>query len=98
MKKECPFCNIPKNKYVEETELVYAKRDIYPASEGHTLIIPKRHIATFFQATQEERIDLINVLEKAKAELQSEYSPDGFNIGINEGVAGGQTVMHISQS
>lgn len=95
MKKKCPFCNISQDKYVEETDLVYAKRDIYPVSEGHTLVIPKRHIKNFFETTLEERIDLIDVLENAKSALQEEFSPDGFNIGVNEGAAGGQTVMHL---
>ncbi len=95
MKKPCPFCAITQDKYVEETALVYAKRDIYPVSPGHTLIIPKRHFATFFEATQQERLELISTLEKAKQALQAEFNPDGFNIGINEGKAGGQTVMHL---
>ncbi len=95
MKKTCPFCHIPREKYVEETDLVYAKRDIHPVNEGHTLIIPKRHIATFFEATAEERLDLMNTVEKARQALLEEFRPDGFNIGINEGLAGGQSVMHL---
>ena len=95
MKKNCPFCHIPREKYVEETDLVYAKRDIYPVNEGHTLIIPKRHIATFFEATAEERLQLMDTLEKARQALLEEFRPDGFNIGINEGQAGGQSVMHL---
>lgn len=95
MPKPCPFCHIPQDKFVEETELVYAKRDIYPVNNGHTLIIPKRHIATFFEATAEEKLELINTLGKAKKAIQDIFNPDGFNIGINEGLASGQTVMHL---
>lgn len=95
MSMECPFCDIPKKDVLDETPLVLSKRDLYPVSKGHSLIIPKRHIASFFEATLEERKDLIDVLEKTKQVLQEELKPDGFNIGINEGVTAGQTVMHL---
>ncbi|RKZ99733.1 MAG: HIT family protein [Gammaproteobacteria bacterium] len=95
MSKECPFCHTSLDEYVIETSLTYAKRDLYPVSRGHTLIIPKRHIATFFEATEQEREELINALETAKRSLQKKFNPDGFNIGINEGAASGQTVMHL---
>ena len=96
---ECVFCKIVKGEIpsfkVYEDDRVYAFADINPVSDGHTLIIPKRHIATFFEATAEERLQLMDTLEKARQALLEEFRPDGFNIGINEGQAGGQSVMHL---
>jgi diadenosine tetraphosphate (Ap4A) HIT family hydrolase len=69
--------------------------DGFPISSGHALIIPKRHIASLFDATREEREALFDLLEHVKTELMERYNPDGFNIGINDGTAAGQTVMHL---
>lgn len=92
---DCPFCSISQSEVIEEAPLVISKRDLYPVSNGHSLIIPKRHLATFFEASLEERNELIDVLERTKQALQEEFNPDGFNIGINEGADAGQTVMHL---
>ena len=70
-------------------------RDGFPVSMGHTLIIPKRHVGSFFEITDEERADLLVLLNKAKVVIQEEFNPDGYNIGINDGPAAGQTVPHL---
>ena len=70
-------------------------RDGFPISPGHTLIVPKRHVASFFDLTPEERADLLALLDAAKADLDRELSPQGYNIGINDGAAAGQTVPHL---
>jgi diadenosine tetraphosphate (Ap4A) HIT family hydrolase len=62
---------------------------------GHTLIIPKKHVGSFFEITDEERADLLVLLNKAKVVIQEEFNPDGYNIGINDGPAAGQTVPHL---
>jgi diadenosine tetraphosphate (Ap4A) HIT family hydrolase len=77
------------------TDLALVIRDAYPVSPGHTLILPKRHVASFFDITKTERTDLLELLERARCELQSNHKPDGFNVGINDGGAAGQTVMHL---
>jgi diadenosine tetraphosphate (Ap4A) HIT family hydrolase len=59
------------------------------------LIIPKRHIASWFDTTEEEQRDLSCLLQRARMYLMDQYAPQGFNIGINDGVAAGQTVMHL---
>ena len=69
--------------------------DGYPVSRGHTLIIPKRHVGSFFELEKEEREDILLMLDKAKTSLDSGYAPDGYNIGINDGPAAGQTVPHL---
>jgi diadenosine tetraphosphate (Ap4A) HIT family hydrolase len=70
-------------------------RDAFPISPGHTLIIPKRHIGSFFEISPDEREDLMSLVSTAKAELAAEFKPDGFNIGINDGQVAGQTVPHL---
>ncbi len=93
MSSTCFFCHL--DDIISQNNLVLTIRDAYPISQGHTLIIPKRHIASFFEATQEEQIALLQALQAAKKELSQQYAPDGYNIGINDGLAAGQTVMHL---
>ncbi|UFS72054.1 HIT family protein [Geomonas sp. RF6] len=90
----CPFCS-PSPSIVAANEYAIAIRDGFPLSPGHTLIIPKRHLASFFEATADERTALFALLEEVRELLLQERSPDGFNIGINDGPAAGQTVMHL---
>lgn len=69
--------------------------DGFPLSPGHALVIPRRHIASLFEATKDEREALLDLLEQTRTELIGQYNPDGFNIGINDGAYAGQTVMHL---
>lgn len=93
--QECLFCAIPREEILIEHLLALAKRDGYPVSKGHTLIIPRRHVASFFETTDEERQAMLQLLDQMKARLDREHKPDGYNIGINNGPAAGQTVMHV---
>lgn len=70
-------------------------RDGFPISPGHTLVIPNRHIGSFFELGPEERQSLLDLLDAAKLVLDSELKPDGYNIGINDGPSAGQTVPHL---
>ena len=92
---ECPFCNIDSAAIIFQNELIIVLGDGYPVSEGHTLIIPKRHISSLFDATDKEQGALLHALKAARIELNRQYAPDGYNIGINDGLAAGQTVMHL---
>ena len=92
----CPFCCLDPNRIILSNEHAFAIRDGFPISKGHTLIIPKRHIASLFEATAEEQAALFDLLGQARhQQLLEELKPDGFNIGINDGTAAGQTVMHL---
>lgn len=91
----CPFCTLEPNRIILSNGHAVAVRDGFPVSEGHTLIIPKRHIASLFEATTEEQVALLDLLAQARQQLLVELKPDGFNIGINDGTAAGQTVMHL---
>lgn len=70
-------------------------RDAYPISPGHTLIIPHRHVGSFFAIDVAERDALLALIEEAKRRLDKEFKPDGYNVGINDGAAAGQTVAHL---
>jgi len=90
----CPFCAMEEKAY-HETEYFYALFDGYPVSKGHTLIIPKRHIETYFDLDPEEAGDLHHIIMTIKKRLDQKFGPDGYNIGINNGAAAGQTVFHL---
>ncbi len=92
----CAFCSLPPGRILHATDLGVVVRDAYPVSAGHTLIIPRRHVASFFETTAPEKTALFHLLEWARANLiSSQQKPDGFNIGVNDGRAAGQTVMHL---
>lgn len=92
---QCPFCTLDSSRIIMSNDHAVAILDGFPVSEGHTLIIPKRHIASLFEATVEEQTALLELLAQARQQLQDDLKPDGFNIGINDGSAAGQTVMHL---
>lgn len=99
--KSCPFCEIwESNGSHSFTILIVGEYcvsvlDQYPVSEGHCLIIPKRHVSSIDDLTDVELKDLYTVLHQTKILIRETYLPDGFNIGINEGEAAGQTVEHL---
>jgi diadenosine tetraphosphate (Ap4A) HIT family hydrolase len=91
----CPFCTLPANRIVLENFDGMVIDDGFPISPGHTLIIPRRHMGSFFDLSEAERNSLLSLLEDAKRRLDKEFRPDGYNIGINDGSAAGQTVPHL---
>jgi diadenosine tetraphosphate (Ap4A) HIT family hydrolase len=95
MVKSCPFCALPPERIIDSNELALVIRDGFPVSKGHTLIIPKRHVSSWFDTSADERIALFTLLDQAKLILDHEFKPDSFNIGINDGAAAGQTVPHL---
>ena len=95
MSPPCPFCSLPVERFVLESAYAVALRDAFPVSPGHTLIIPRRHVASFFDVTDAERSDLMSLLAAARDDLDREFRPAGYNIGINDGAAAGQTVPHV---
>lgn len=91
----CPFCSSDSTRIILSNCHAIAIYDGFPVSAGHCLIIPKRHISSFFEATSEEQSALLDMLAEMQEVLVKERNPDGFNIGINDGEAAGQTVMHL---
>ncbi len=92
----CVFCEkILKGKVLFEDTFWVALEDGFPVSKGHTLIVPKRHVASFFDLTKEEFATLQEMICRAKERLDSLHKPDGYNIGVNVGKAAGQSVFHV---
>ena len=89
----CIFCN--PTDIVINGEYAYSRFDGYPVSQGHCLVVPKRHVSKLENLTDFELQDMYVILQQSKLYIEENYSPDGFNIGINEGEAAGQTVEHL---
>jgi diadenosine tetraphosphate (Ap4A) HIT family hydrolase len=73
----CPFCTLPPRRIVAANEAGWIVRDAYPVTNGHTLVIPRRHISSFFELTVNERQKLLELLDIARAELDVELNPQG---------------------
>jgi diadenosine tetraphosphate (Ap4A) HIT family hydrolase len=95
MTASCPFCSLPRDRILFERGTAFAIRDGFPVSPGHTLVIPRRHVASFFDITDTERADLMSLLFSAREDLDRQFHAAGYNIGINDGAAAGQTVPHL---
>jgi len=89
------FLQLPTDLWVARNELAFAIRDSYPVTEGHTLVIPLRPVATWFEATRSEQTAILQLVDVVKKELDEKFSPDGYNVGFNAGTAAGQTVPHL---
>jgi diadenosine tetraphosphate (Ap4A) HIT family hydrolase len=93
---ECPFCNPDSEReLLLESATAYAILDKFPVSNGHTLIIPKKHYSDYFELSFKEQSACWFMLNKAKEILIKEFNPDGFNIGININEVAGQTISHV---
>jgi diadenosine tetraphosphate (Ap4A) HIT family hydrolase len=89
------FCDVPEDRIVAFNTLAFAVHDKYPVTELHTLVISKRHVSTFFELFEPERRAINQLLDKVHTEIvQKDAFVSGFNIGINNGDAAGQTVDH----
>lgn len=92
---KCLFCDSASRELVKENRLAAAFRDAFPVSEGHTLIVPKRHAATFLDLTEEETAAVFALARECAADLRAaDPSVTGFNFGANAGASAGQTVFH----
>jgi len=92
----CIFCRLDGIEIIHENELALCFSDKYPVTEGHSLIIPRRHMEDQFQATHEETAAIMELIKIRREELLSEdESIDGFNIGVNCGLSAGQTIFHL---
>ena len=89
----CLFC-APRG-VTHRNALAYCARDTFPVSPGHSLIIPFRHCADFFELSPEEVVACMELLVAARRDLAAELAPAGYNIGVNVGPAGGQSVRHV---
>lgn len=91
----CVFCMRVETEIVAENDLALAFYDKYPVNEGHVLVIPRRHVESFFEANLKELAAVHELLFQVKDKLEARLSPDGYNIGVNVGRAAGQTIFHL---
>jgi hypothetical protein len=89
---ECPFCTVSPSRILLESESAIAIFDGFPVSEGHTLVVPRRHVASVYDLTSSEQQALWDLVAETRGRLLSDFNADGFNIGFNDGLAAGQTV------
>ena len=95
---DCIFCHtlIEQKNIVLINNYCFVIYDGFPVSEGHCLIISKRHFGSFFEATKKELNSIHDLLKIMQRTLSAEDRDiDGFNIGVNSGQSAGQTVMHL---
>ena len=92
----CPFCGIDEGRIIAENELCYAIRDGFPVTSMHTLVIPKRHVADYFDLYQPELNAIQSMLNEQREQIRAaDPTVTGFNVGINAGADAGQTVFHF---
>ena len=90
---DCELCVA--HDVVAENSLAYVRYDNNSLSRGHVLVVPKRHVASFFDMTADEQAAVLSLLNHAQRLIQNRHAPDGYNIGVNIGKAGGQSRMHV---
>jgi diadenosine tetraphosphate (Ap4A) HIT family hydrolase len=78
-----------------EGEFAYVRYDNNSLAPGHVLVVPRRHVANFFDMTAAEKAAVLVLLDRAQALIAEKHRPDGYNIGVNIGRAGGQSRMHV---
>ncbi|WP_345984838.1 HIT family protein [Sulfurimonas sp. HSL-1656] len=92
----CIFCHLPETSVIDSNALAIAFYDKYPVTAHHTLIIPRRHVADYFELTQEEVAAMHALLQRQQVRLKAlDGTISGFNIGINVGADAGQTIFHV---
>lgn len=92
----CVFCGYANNgAKIIENEHAFCKLNSHPLTEGHTLVIPKRHFADYFDTSKIEQDAIQNLLHARRQQLrEADPTIEGFNVGVNPGVVAGQTVFH----
>jgi diadenosine tetraphosphate (Ap4A) HIT family hydrolase len=96
LKDQCIFCNKTNCKVIQTTKHFFIIRDTaYPVTKHHTLVITNRHVSDYFELKKEEVIELNEILNNQKKELQKlDDQITGFNVGVNIGKDAGQSIMH----
>jgi diadenosine tetraphosphate (Ap4A) HIT family hydrolase len=91
---DCPFCDIPADRVLAANEYAVGVLDAYPVSPGHCLVVTRRHVAGFFDLKPPELAAMVELLGHIRCRIEATHAPQGYDIGVNVGVAAGQTVPH----
>ena len=92
---DSPFLAVPASEWLAANRSAFVIADRFPVNPGHALVVPRRVIATWWEATDGERADILALIDEVKRRLDTELQPDGYNVGFNAGTAAGQTVGHL---
>ncbi|MGO9783411.1 MAG: DEAD/DEAH box helicase family protein [Streptosporangiaceae bacterium] len=92
---DSPFLAVPTSEWLAANDHAFVIADRFPVSPGHALVVPRRAIATWWEASDDERADILALIDEVKCQLDVELRPDGYNVGFNAGAAAGQTVRHF---
>ena len=94
---DSPFLAVPVSERLLANDSAFVIADRFPVSPGHALVVPRRLIGNWWEATDRERADMLALVDEVKRQLDTELEPDGYNVGFNDGAAAGQTVgqLHI---
>ncbi|QDV85382.1 HIT family protein [Planctomycetes bacterium TBK1r] len=90
----CPFCSIDPKRWIASSDAAIAFLDGFPIAEHHTLVIPQRHVASLFDLDVSEQAEVWRLASEVRHRLADEFGIEAFNIGVNDGVPAGQTVLH----
>jgi diadenosine tetraphosphate (Ap4A) HIT family hydrolase len=90
----CPFCDLAPDRVSRSSTHARALADAYPVTDGHTLVVPVRHVASLFELAADELAEVWRLVGEVRAALAASHAPDAFTIGVNDGEAAGQTVGH----
>jgi diadenosine tetraphosphate (Ap4A) HIT family hydrolase len=91
----CVFCAVAQARIAWSSPLIIALWDAFPVSPGHALVVPRRHAASWRDLTPDEKTAILAGVDAIRRSIDARHRPDGYNIGCNDGVAAGQTVMHF---
>ena len=91
----CPFCGADPRRVAWSSPLAIALWDAFPVSPGHALVVPVRHAPSWSDLRADEKGALITGVDAVRALIDARHRPHAYNIGCNDGVAAGQTVMHF---
>jgi diadenosine tetraphosphate (Ap4A) HIT family hydrolase len=94
-RNDCPFCAPHPERVLLKNPLAIALWDGFPVSPGHALVVPRRHVADWFDTSPDERLAILELVDAVKEEIDRLHEPAGYNVGINIGEAAGQTIFHL---
>src|SRR6476660_2159565 len=92
---QSPFFDISQGEWIAANRSAFSIWDNYPVSPGHALVISRRQLSDWWEATPGERADIFELVDVVKSKIDELHQPDGFNVGFNAGSAAGQTVDHL---
>jgi diadenosine tetraphosphate (Ap4A) HIT family hydrolase len=90
----CPFCELESSRITAASECAIAFEDAFPLTEGHTLVVPRQHLDSIYALPAEAYTDLWAFVAEVRRLLEKELNVNDFNIGVNDGIAAGQTIDH----